>query len=176
MQIQIVQSDIDDKEFAEWLSASADVMSMPTHFSSASWKPDDLPNQKATRAMLFLREFEQTVKSRIEIVPQNRNLARIWPTDGVCLEWDRCEPFQNDGFQAGRVYLPTTHQPFGDCFDATKRLYQKVQRWIKKRYMKDLSGRYFIGPDLYQRAVDGRCFPVYGPKGGRIPVGVEGES
>lgn len=126
--------------------------------------------------MVFLREFEQTVRSRVEIVPQNPDLARIGPNDGVCLEWDRCEPFQKDGFQAGRVYLPATRQPSGDYFDETRKLYQKVQRWIKKRYIKDVSGRYLIGPDLYQRAVEDTCFPVYGPKGGRIRLGIEGES
>ncbi len=172
-QIQIAQSDVDEKETISWLSKKHELLSLPRIFDEAKPVPVSLGGLSNSEQMFFPKEFKDNILACVKRIEpaiwkegtnDSINKFHVYPKALACIEWNRSQVIENT-VRKGRYYLDTSkHEKpvIDEQKEAMVRLMNALMSRIRKvsPFKIDYRLPIYVGRDLSEKLLAGQLVPA----------------
>jgi hypothetical protein len=164
LQIEIVQSEKDERDLIDFLLQHEALFAVPRLFLSNAFEPKQLGEETSPEQAIFRHADIDLVRNSIRPVVGRSGYSLILTTLGISIEWTRTTRSGTFGYHRGRFFLEYETPVSHDTVVALNGVMTALVRYIKKTSPKKSAERYpfYVGPDLARMVDRGEGSVVWG--------------
>lgn len=166
LQIEIVQSEKDERDLVDFLLKIEPLCAVPRSFPTSGFDPKPLGEEVARRQTIFRAADIELVRRLIQPVDGRQGYSLVISSHGVTIEWTRSERSARGGYVSGRFFFKYESPECQETTAALNRVMTALVRYVRKTSPKKSNERYpfYVGPHL-AAMVDRKKARVVWPSG-----------